>query len=384
MALLNYLRKEIDAKIVYYGPGLCGKTTNIQFIHQNLQPDQRGNMLSLATDQDVTLFFDFLPIELEDVVGFKMRFHLFTVPGQVYYGATRRAVLMGADGVIFVADSQAERLEDNLQSIKELEENLRQYGKKLETTPFVIQYNKRDLPNILPAAELNKKINHLAVPYFESVAIQGKGVFESLTMICRMVLKVVKDGTEARGSAAMVSIASEAKGTDESRVERRISPPGFPPENLDIPAARPKPGPAKEPLSPELPRLAQNAEAARTLRLEKSDAPVETHRPAKIPLSATPSPVGETHTTAGNPGGKSIINRLLTKKKLESPAAAKEEHKKDILTSKKKTRISSFGEPRVSSPTNLEIPLTLELDGSGKKRSFVISIKLEELEPKAD
>jgi signal recognition particle receptor subunit beta len=229
MALLNYLRKEIDAKIVYYGPGLCGKTTNIQFIHQNLQPDQRGNMLSLATDQDVTLFFDFLPIELEDVVGFKMRFHLFTVPGQVYYGATRRAVLMGADGVIFVADSQIERSEDNLQSIKELEENLRQYGKKLETTPFVIQYNKRDLPDILPVEELNKKINHLAVPYFESVATEGKGVFESLTMICRMVLKVVKDGTEARGSAAMDSTASEAKMTAASRVERRIPPPESPP-----------------------------------------------------------------------------------------------------------------------------------------------------------
>jgi hypothetical protein len=291
---------------------------------------------------------------------------------------------MGADGVIFVADSQTERLEDNLQSIKELEENLRQYGKKLETTPFVIQYNKRDLPNILPVAELNKKINHLAVPYFESVAIQGKGVFESLTMICRMVLKVVKDGTEAHGSAAMVSIASEAKGTEESRVERRILPPGSPPENLDIPAARAKPGPGKEPLGPEPPRSAQNAEAARTLRLEKSDPPIERPRPAKIPLPAPPNPAGETHTTAGSPGGKSIINRLLSKKKLEPPAAAKEEHKKDILTSKKKTRISSFGEPRVSSPTNLEIPLTLELDGSGKKRSFVISIKLEELEPKAD
>jgi len=384
MALLNYLRKEIDAKIVYYGPGLCGKTTNIQFIHQNLQPDQRGNMLSLATDQDVTLFFDFLPIELEDVVGFKMRFHLFTVPGQVYYGATRRAVLMGADGVIFVADSQTERLEDNLQSVKELEENLRQYGKKLETTPFVMQYNKRDLPNILPVAELNKKINHLSVPYFESVAIQGRGVFESLTMICRMVLKVVKDGTEARGATPMVSNVSETKVIDESRAEKRISPLESPPESQHLSTQRPRSAPVRDILGPEPPRPNQIAEPARTLRLEKSDPPIETHRPAKIPLSATAKPEGETRATTSNAGGKSIINRLLTKKRLEPPAAAKEEHKKDILTSKKKTRISSFGEPRVSSPTNLEIPLTLELDGSGKKRSFVISIKLEELEPKAD
>jgi signal recognition particle receptor subunit beta len=378
MALLNYLRKEIDAKIVYYGPGLCGKTTNIQFIHQNLQPDQRGNMLSLATDQDVTLFFDFLPIDLEDVVGFKIRFHLFTVPGQVYYGATRRAVLMGADGVIFVADSQIERLEDNLFSIKELEENLRQYGKKLETTPLVIQYNKRDLPNILPVEELNKKINHLAVPHFESVAIDGKGVFESLTMISRMVLKVVKDGAEAHGSAALAYTPSEAKVADASRVEKGISRPESRRVNQEVPAPRPISGPGKDTPGLEPPRPSQNAGPARKLRLEKSDPQIETPRPARIQFSAAAKPEGETSNT----GHKSLISRLSGKKKPEPPAEADEEHKKEILTSKQKTRILSFGEPRVTSPNNLEIPLTLEVDGLGKKRSFVIAIKLEELEPK--
>jgi len=380
MALLNYLRKEIDAKIVYYGPGLCGKTTNIQFIHQNLQPDQRGNILSLATDQDVTLFFDFLPIELEDVLGFKIRFHLFTVPGQVYYGATRRAVLMGADGVIFVADSQSERMEDNLLSIRELEDNLRQYGKKLGTTPFIIQYNKRDLLNILPAEELNKKINPLAVPYFESVAIEGKGVFESLTMICRMVLEVIKDGAEARESGTIAFTPSEVKVTDALRVERNISRPESPRVNPEVPAPRPISSPGKEPPRPEPLRPSQNAAPARKLQLEKAIPQIETPRPARILSSASAKTEGETSNT----GGRSIISPTLSKKKLEPTGEEDEERKEQILISMQKTRTLSFGEPRVSSPKNLEIPLTLEVNGLGKKRSFVLAIKLEELEPKVD
>src|SRR5512137_744356 len=159
MAVFNYQKKEIDAKIVYYGPGISGKTTNLQYIHEHLKQEQRGKMVSLATDEDRTLFFDFLPIELESVRGFKTRFHLYTVPGQVYYGATRRAVVTGADGVIFVADSQLDRLEENQVALKDLEENLNYYGKKIETTPFIFQYNKRDLANIFSAEELNQKIN---------------------------------------------------------------------------------------------------------------------------------------------------------------------------------------------------------------------------------
>jgi hypothetical protein len=191
MAVFNHGKKEIDAKIVYCGPAMSGKTTDLQFIHQHLKADQRGEMISLATNEDRTLFFDFLPIEPESVRGFKTRFHLYTVPGQVYYGATRRAVLTGADGLVFVADSHGERTEDNLASFRELEENLRYYGKKIETIPLVIQYNKRDLPGVLSVEVLNQKINRLGSPYFESVAIMGKGVFESLTMVCRLVLKAI-------------------------------------------------------------------------------------------------------------------------------------------------------------------------------------------------
>lgn len=380
MALLNYLRKEIDAKIVYYGPGLCGKTTNIQFIHQNLQPDQRGNMLSLATDQDVTLFFDFLPIELDDVMGFKVRLHLFTVPGQVYYGATRRAVLMGADGVIFVADSQIERMEANQLSIKELEESLRQYGKKLETLPFIFQYNKRDLPNILPVEELNDKLNHYGVPYFESVATEGKGVFESLTMISRMVLKVIKDGAEARESAVIPFTSSEAKVSDGLRAERRIYRLESLRPNQEVPAPRPVSSPGKDAPRPESSLPGQNEAPARELEPEKPILQIQTPPAADIPSTASAKTVGETSAA----GGRSIFKRLLNKKTPEPSGQEYDKPKEDLLTPRQKNRILSLGEPRLSSSDHLEIPLTVGTDGVGEKRSFVIAINLEELEPKRD
>src|SRR5512139_43731 len=253
MAVFNYQKKEIDAKIVYYGPGIPGKTTNLQHIHQHLKPEQRGKMVSLAADEERTLFFDFLPIELESVRGFRTRFHLYTVPGQVYYGATRRAVLTGADGIIFVADSQRDRLEDNLISLKDLEENLHYYGRKIETIPLVIQYNKRDLPNVLSLEELNSKINRLSVPHFESVAILGKGVFETLTMMCRMVLKTIEDGTESRKPTPPPTAAAPEPAPVKPPAERRPTPAAPPPKppstapalGLRLEGSAPKPAPAK-------------------------------------------------------------------------------------------------------------------------------------------
>ena len=165
MAVFNSAKKEINIKIVYCGPALCGKTTNVQTIHEKLAPHQRGEMVSLATKDDRTLFFDFLPIELGNVKGFKTRFHIYTVPGQVYYALTRRAVLTNVDGVVFVADSQTGKIEDNIESYKDLEENLKFYKKDLHTTPFVIQYNKRDLPDVMPVDELNRVLNKLQVPF---------------------------------------------------------------------------------------------------------------------------------------------------------------------------------------------------------------------------
>ena len=187
MALFNYATRELSAKIVYYGPGLSGKTTNIEMVHKMLRPEQRGRLISLPTETDRTLFFDFLPIELGKIKGFKVRFHLYTVPGQVFYNATRRLVLQGVDGVVFVADSQREMINGDMESLKNLMDNLSSYGKKLEELPFVLQYNKRDLRSAAPVAELDAALNFLHVPTFEAVAPTGKGVTETLVGISRMV-----------------------------------------------------------------------------------------------------------------------------------------------------------------------------------------------------
>jgi len=189
MTFINYAAKEINCKIVYYGPGLCGKTTNLQYIYNKTSPDAKGKMISLATETERTLFFDFLPIDLGEIRGFKTRFHLYTVPGQVYYNASRRLILKGVDGIVFVADSQATRAEANIESMHNLYENLETYGYDLQTIPFAIQYNKRDMTNILPAEELRAQINPMGVPDFEAVAIEGKGVFETLSTVSKLVVK---------------------------------------------------------------------------------------------------------------------------------------------------------------------------------------------------
>ena len=208
MPVLNSKKREIDIKIVYYGPALCGKTTNLQTVFKKLAPHQRGDMVSLATKDDRTLFFDFLPIELGNVKGYKTRFHVYTVPGQVYYGLTRRAVLTNFDGVIFIADSQAGKMEENIESFNDLEENLRFYKKDIYSIPFVLQYNKRDLPNIISIEELNATLNKLQSPYFEACAINGPGVMESLTACCKQVLRQL-DEASAKHETPVIKLYKE-------------------------------------------------------------------------------------------------------------------------------------------------------------------------------
>lgn len=189
MSMINYASREINCKIVYYGTGLGGKTTNLEHIYSKVNPDTKGKMISLATETERTLFFDFLPIDLGEVRGFKTRFHLYTVPGQVYYNASRRLILKGVDGLVFVADSQASRAEANIESMHNLYENLETYGYDLTTIPFAIQYNKRDMPNVLSPEELRAQINPMGVPDFEGVAINGAGVFETLTCVSKLVVE---------------------------------------------------------------------------------------------------------------------------------------------------------------------------------------------------
>ena len=224
MSMINYASREINCKIVYYGPGLGGKTTNLEHVYNKVQPDTRGKLISLATETERTLFFDFLPVDLGTIRGFKTRFHLYTVPGQVYYNASRKLILKGVDGIVFVGDSQVERMEANQEAMQNLYDNMAEYGYDLTTMPFVIQYNKRDLPNASPVRDLQASLNpgweitnpmrmrltpdpvhhgeHLIeqlptgewierAPYFEAVATTGDGVFETLKAVSKLVLKAL-------------------------------------------------------------------------------------------------------------------------------------------------------------------------------------------------
>jgi hypothetical protein len=193
MSFINYAAREINCKIVYYGPGLCGKTTNIQFLHDRTKQEAKGKLISLATESDRTLFFDFLPIELGTIRGFRTRFHLYTVPGQVFYDASRKLILKGVDGVVFVADSQEVRMDANIDSVGNLKENLRDHGLELNQVPYVLQLNKRDLPNAVPADEMERSLRIDHEPLFEAVATLGSGVFDTLKGIVKLVLRDLKN-----------------------------------------------------------------------------------------------------------------------------------------------------------------------------------------------
>jgi mutual gliding-motility protein MglA len=189
MSMINYASREINCKLVYYGPGLGGKTTNLEYVYNRVDPQTRGKLISLATEQERTLFFDFLPVDLGSIRGFRTRFHLYTVPGQVYYNASRRLILKGVDGLVFVADSQAERMDANIAALENLYENLADYGYDPAQLPIVLQWNKRDLPNAVPTDELRRQLNPMGLRELEAVATTGVGVFDTLAAVSKLVLK---------------------------------------------------------------------------------------------------------------------------------------------------------------------------------------------------
>jgi signal recognition particle receptor subunit beta len=192
MTFINYAAREINCKIVYYGPGLGGKTTNIEWIHERTRKDSKGKLISLATESDRTLFFDFLPIELGTIRGFRTRFHLYTVPGQVFYDASRKLILKGVDGLVFVADSQELRHDANLESVDNMKHNLQQHGYDLATMPYVLQLNKRDLPTAMPKEDLAETLRFKDEPVMEAVATRGNGVLETLKAAIKLVLVDLK------------------------------------------------------------------------------------------------------------------------------------------------------------------------------------------------
>jgi signal recognition particle receptor subunit beta len=240
MALVNHTTREINAKIVYYGPGLCGKTTSIHLIYHRIAPNQRGKLISLATETDRTLFFDFLPVELGTIKNYRVRFHLYTVPGQVFYNATRKLVLKGADGVIFVADSQRAMMDANLESLANLRDNFAEMGIDLTDFPMVIQYNKRDLPGILSIDEMNRALNPRNIPFYEAIATTGDGVLKTFTAVSKVVLQDMQKSPERHNFTLRDVIG---KGEKKTRPPKERSKEQFPdePSMSSAPMAEAKP-----------------------------------------------------------------------------------------------------------------------------------------------
>jgi signal recognition particle receptor subunit beta len=243
MVVLNYTGGEINAKIVYYGPGVSGKTTNLEFIHEKTPNNAKGKMVSMKTQTDRTLFFDFLPLELGEINGYRTRFLLYTVPGQVYYNATRKLVLKGVDAVVFVADSSRSKLDENLESLRNLEQNLNEHGMSLDELPWVIQYNKRDLADAMPLAEIDARLNPLKRPAFEAVASKGTGVYETFHGIATMVYRVLKDRLERGELSTEVGDAAPSHHTESTPSTGARAAKAVAPERAAAPARASRPAP---------------------------------------------------------------------------------------------------------------------------------------------
>jgi len=313
MASINYANREIVIKIVYYGPGLSGKTTNLQVIHQNVPDNTRGNMISLATEADRTLFFDLLPLNLGSVKGFNTKFQLYTVPGQVYYNATRKLVLKGVDGVVFVADSGVGKMNENIESLQNLRDNLAEYGIDLNNFPIVLQYNKRDLQNVYSVEELNKNLNPNNVPAVEASVIKNIGVFEVLKAISRETLARInkpagpapQPGSQPSSAPAPTPQAAPAPAPAPMPQAAPAPQPAPAPAPAPMPQAAPAPQPAPAPAPAPMPQAAPAPQPV----------PAPAPAPAPVPQAAPPAPAPAPAPQAPAPqqGGtffKNLINKM--------------------------------------------------------------------------
>jgi len=321
MVSINYSAREVCCKIVYYGPGLSGKTTNLQYVHSKVPGNTRGDLISLATEADRTLYFDFLPINIGTINGFAAKFQLYTVPGQVYYNATRKLVLRGVDGVVFVADSQPDKMDENIESLINLEENLREYGYDIDNMPLVIQYNKRDLPGVMPVADLDARLNPKGRHTFEASATVGNGVFDTLKLIIKLVLDKAKSGG---------TTSSTRPSLETNPVAHKPQPVAAVAEETPIQAVA-SPQPPSPP--PSAPTAQANESAATDASQQPSfDEPLlggpanasappmpQAEAPQTMPSQATPvadsSDIARIPETARNIPSR----RLLPRSKLRSP-----------------------------------------------------------------
>jgi signal recognition particle receptor subunit beta len=284
MVQINFANKEIQCKIVYYGPGMSGKTTNLEVVHKKAPSGAKGDLTSIATEGDRTLFFDFMPLDLGNIAGIKTKFQLYTVPGQVYYNSTRKLVLQGVDGIVFVADSQAEKLEENVEAIENLRQNLREYGRDLDSIPVVFQWNKRDLPTALPVEEMNAKLNPVGAPTFEAVAATGEGVFPTLKALASLVLESINRDKRESG------LGSDPARAGRPAASRPMVPAGpkkmAAPARAAVPAATGAPASARPAASARV--AAPAAMSAPVTTAPAPAAPAEPRRPAKPLKSAEP------------------------------------------------------------------------------------------------
>ncbi len=371
MAVFNAAKREIDIKIVYYGPALCGKTTNVQTIHKKMSPQQRGDIMSLATKDDRTLFFDFLPIELGNVKGFKTRFHLYTVPGQVYYSLTRRAVLTSADGVVFVADSQQGKMDENIESLKDLDDNLKFHKKGLGTVPFVMQYNKRDMDNLMSVSELEDALNTYNVPAFESSAVKGDGVMETLTACCKLVLKQLNKPAGSKEEKPKASAVPKAPAA-EAEIKLTEEAPAV----EDVSAAPPPPPTAV--ISDDVPQF-------------DADAPVPTIDDPDVPdsgvLELTDDGIPEIEIDTSSLSVDSETSSFVpdTEVPLEdsslsysSDIADAEIPEAMMSTTGSDLTVLSCGDPQKISETVIKVPLKFRIEGEGKEGSVNITINFDD------
>ncbi len=321
MVVFNPQKKEIDIKVVYYGPALCGKTTNLKSVHLHLNPQQRGELISLATKDDRTLFFDFLPIQLENIKGFKTRFHIYTVPGQVFYTLTRKAVLTGVDGVIFVADSQQGKMKENTESLNDLKDNLKYYNKTLDSIPLIMQYNKRDLPGLIPLGEMNDQLNTMRAPYFEACALSGKGVMETLTMCCKLVLKQMQNKSK---TDRPVSRTPAGKSAEQPAIEL---------PQLTLSESNPVTADAlagQQCGTTEQQRLAADATTADGIGLGSIQSAPEVHGPSKGHAAAAAAVASGMHFMDERSGDEDANNLHPAPEKLFVSGEAKNENVKKI------------------------------------------------------
>jgi len=307
MVQINFARREVNCKIVFYGPGLSGKTTNLEIIHKKVPDTARGNLTSIATEQDRTLFFDFMPLDLGQVAGMKTKLFLYTVPGQVYYDSTRKLVLQGADGVSFIADSDPNRMNDNIESFKNLERNLKDYGVDIRKIPLVIQYNKRDLPGALSVAELNAKVNPIGAPTFEAVAVKGEGVMQTLKGISKLVVDRLNE------EYAPVKTAAQPVGGNPAPAPRPAPAPApapRPPSGVSpspAPAPAPRPAPAPQPPVSRPPAPAPRPQPPAPVARPPAPAP----RPAPAPAPVSRGGGHQEEEKKGGKGGLIFIIILL-------------------------------------------------------------------------